>query len=98
MPNLFVTTEVSKGNSSTSKGEWIFNSADNTIILMSPNRRFRGLNKITNIGSSELKMESSKEKFSFTKVEISNLKVERLTFSEDGFYDEDGNFDYEVAK
>ncbi len=94
LPNKFISSESSDGSNSKSKGEWIYNGTDKTIIIMTSGRKFRGQNKIVAINKTELKLENKEETFSFTKFEKPDIKIERLTFSEDDFYDENGDYKY----
>ncbi len=94
LPNKFSSSESSDGSNSTSKGEWIYNGNDKTIIIMTSGRKFRGRNKIVAMNKTELKLKNKGETFSFTKFEKPDIKIERLTFSEDDFYDENGDYKY----
>lgn len=94
LPNKFVSSESSDGYNSTSKGEWMYNPNEKAIFITTSGRRFRGLNKIVSINDKELKIKHKGETFSFSKYTKPDIKIERLNFSEEEFYDENGDYKY----
>ena len=75
-------------------GMWMFNKNDKTVILSGGSRSLEGLNKIVFISSDEFTLENNGTIYSFKKEESQAAKIERLTFSQDDFYDENEEFKY----
>jgi len=95
LPDSFVSVEDLYGAKSTSKGTWIYNSKDKSLIVMTYDQGLRGLNKVLKIADNELELENKGNNIKATKVEQKFVKIERLTFSDEDFYDEDGEYKYE---
>lgn len=88
---------INKDNSlqSTSKGTWIFNEKDKTVILIGFSLEYlKGLNKVTNITTDKISLENNNIIYSFRKEENQASKIQKLTFSEEEFYDETGDYKY----
>ena len=95
-PDKFVFVEKSKnsGSSSTSKGMWIFNKSEKTVILIGYLDKLRGLNKVIAITNNEISLESNGTIYSLKKEKKQYAKIERLTFTQDDFYTEGGEGDF----
>mgnify|MGYP006995565590 CR=1 FL=1 len=95
-PDEFVLVEKDFGSQSTSKGTWIFNKNENSVLLIAFSlEHLKGLNKIINSSSDEISLENKGTIYSFKKEENKATKIEHLTFSEDEFYTENGDYKYE---
>jgi hypothetical protein len=94
LPNKFTFTEISNGYNSTAKGEWIFNPAEKTVLIMTGERSFNGINKIAEISSEKLVLKHSAQTTELSKYKKPNIEVVRLNFSESDFYTEDGDYKY----
>jgi hypothetical protein len=94
LPKSITITETNTGSVSTSKGEWIFNSDDNSLILMTRFDGLRGKVKIEEVTEKKLVINSNDEIIKATKLEKSKVKIERLTFNEGDFYDDNGDYKY----
>lgn len=88
---------INKDNSlqSTSKGTWIFNEKDKTVILIGFSLEYlKGLNKVTDITTDKISLKNNNIIYSFRKEENQASKIQKLTFSEEEFYDETGDYKY----
>jgi hypothetical protein len=74
---------------------WIYNEKDETLIILSRLEILRGLSKLIKLDNENIELENNGIVYSLVNQEQSDNRIERLTFSEDEFYDEDGNWKYE---
>lgn len=93
-PYDFSFVEKTDYSQSNSKGTWIFNKSEKTVILIGFLEYLKGLNKVINISSDEISLENNGTIYSLKKEETQDIKMERLTFSEKEFYDENGDYRY----
>ena len=75
-------------------GMWMFNKNEKTVILLGGSKSLEGLNNIVSISSDEISLENNGTIYSFKKEESQAAKIERLTFSQNDFYDENEEFKY----
>lgn len=61
---------------------------------MTSDRELRGKNIVIKITDNELELENKGNVTKASKEEQKNIKIERLTFSEDDFFDNNGDFKY----
>jgi hypothetical protein len=66
-PDEFVFVEKTEYSSSTSKGTWIFNKSEKTVILIGYLEKLRGLNKVINITNEEISLENNGTIYSLKK-------------------------------
>jgi hypothetical protein len=77
------------------RSQWIYNEKDETLIILSRLEILRGLSKLIKLDNENIELENNGIVYSLVRQEQSDNRIERLTFSEDEFYDEDGNWKYE---
>ncbi len=94
-PDSLIYVEKEPGSTSRAVGSWIYNKKDNSLIitLFGQNTGFRGKNKIT-IGKDSFTLENNGVIAKAVREKTSS-KTEHLNFTEDDFFDSDGNFKYE---
>jgi hypothetical protein len=96
LPDSFVSVENSYGAESTSRGTWMYKSKEKSLVIMTSDRELRGQNKVVQITDNELELENKGNSIKANKVEQKDIKIERLTFSEEDFYNENGDYKYEA--
>lgn len=85
-PDKFIFVENTEYSESTSKGMWIFNKNEKTVILIGRLEKLRGLNKVIAITNNEISLENNGIIYSFKKEAKQVVKIEHLTFTQDDFY------------
>jgi len=85
-PDKFVFVEKTEYSGSTTKGMWIFNKSEKTILLLGCLEKLRGLNKVIAITNNEISLENNGTIYSFKKEVQQAVKIEHLTFTQDDFY------------
>ncbi len=93
LPDLLSIKEDFGGGSSSGGGTWIYNSTDKSLLIMA-NDNLRGLNKVVKQTDNELDLENKGNITKALKLEKSNITIERLSFSEGDFYDENDDYKY----
>lgn len=90
-PDAYTMIQKEEGMTGTFKGTWIFNSQDKSLIIIGFNSEnvFRG-NSIVKITPETITIENNNKVYNGIKKAENNVKMERLTFSEEDFYDENG--------
>ena len=95
LPDVLSIKEKFDGGSSSVGGTWIFNSTDKSLIIMANDHELNGLNKVIKQSGNELELENRGNTIKALKLEKSSIKIERLSFSEEDFYDENGDYKYD---
>ncbi|SNR53193.1 hypothetical protein [Lutibacter flavus] len=94
-PDKFILVEKDKYSQSTSKGTWIFNKNEKTVILIGFSlEHLKGLNKVINSSGDKISLENNNISYAFKKEVNQAVKIEHLSFSEEDFYNEDGDYNY----
>jgi len=96
LPNIFAFTETSDGYSSSAKGEWIFNPKEKTILIMTGERSFNGINSIVEISAEKLVLKHFDKTTELSKYKKPDIEVVRLKFSDEDFFTQDGDYKYEA--
>ena len=91
----FTLIEKQRGMVSENGGMWIFNEQDKSLLILSRRMQITGKNKILKISENELILENSGEKIAIRKFEDNSQKIERLSFTEAEFFDENGDYKYD---
>lgn len=95
-PDEFVLIDKGNGMQSQSKGTWMFNKKDKTVIMIGFSmEHLKGVNNIVTISDSEISLESNGAISTFKKEENTTVAIEKLTFSAEEFYTENGDYKYE---
>jgi hypothetical protein len=89
LPNTFMLTEISSGggSTSTSKGTWMYNSKEKSIIFIGRSRLLEGKSTIKELSESKFVLEKDGLEIVARK-ETSTNNIERLTFNFDDFSEE----------
>jgi hypothetical protein len=77
---------------------WIFNETNLTLLLLGRIENLGGLNIVLKLDKDILELENNGTVYTLKRKDLSNHKIERLTFNENEFYDEEGNWKYEDAE
>lgn len=95
-PDEFLILEKEPGMESRSSGTWIFDKQENSLIMIGlrGSDNLSGRNKILTIDEEKLEIEDKGRVFKASKLAQGDLKIERLAFTEDDFYNEDGDYKY----
>ncbi|MCF8379827.1 MAG: hypothetical protein K9H49_09635 [Bacteroidales bacterium] len=95
LPDEFMIVTVGEGYTETSNGTWSYDAKNKNLRIVCGGTEIDGTNKLVNISAEELELENSGNIILAKKEKESLVKIERLEFSEDDFYTEDGNYKYE---
>jgi len=95
-PDEFSIIEKEPGVESRLSGTWIFDKEKMSLIMIGlrGEDNFNGQNKIVNLDKDKLEIKYKGQIFRAKKLKENNIKIERLAFSEEDFYDEDGEYKY----
>ena len=94
-PINFVLITKDYGSQSKSKGTWIFNKKDKTVILIGYSmEHFKGLNKVIHLSDNQISLENKDVTYVFTKEKNQANTIEHLTFSQEDFFNENEDFKY----
>lgn len=90
-------TEIEKepGVESRDSGTWIFNKREKILYLLGHFENLRGKNRVIELSDKKITLENSGEKYQFKKAEQNSQKIERLRFTEDDFFNINGEYKYE---
>ncbi len=93
-PNEFTYIEEDAYSSSKVSGTWLYNKKEKQLILISQPNPLRGINRIISKNKTNIKLQNKSSSLLLTKKKpVSN--IERLNFSEDDFYNQEGEYLYE---
>jgi hypothetical protein len=99
LPHNFKTVTKTEYSTSKSSGDWYYNSKDKTIVFVAYDRQLRGKNIIISMSDKKLVLDNDGQKITAIKQEEQKQKdaseIERLKFTEEDFYTEDGDSKYE---
>ena len=84
-PDEYTFTDVYEGTTETMRGNWIFNPEEQSLIVVSFHNPLRGKSKIVELTSDKLVIEKDGETFTAKKGKSVLPKIERLTFKEEDF-------------
>ena len=93
-PNEFTLVEKGGGMKSKSSGIWMFSKKDISLIIIGQIEKLRGLNKVISISNKELSVENNGIIYTVKKIAQNAVSIERLTFTDKDFYNENGEYKY----
>ncbi|WP_299524041.1 hypothetical protein [uncultured Lutibacter sp.] len=95
-PDEYTIIQKEEGMTGTFKGTWIFDEQEKSLIIIgfSSENVFRGKNNIAKVDEETIELNNNGTVFKGVKKAESNIKIERLTFSNEDFYKEDGDYKY----
>jgi hypothetical protein len=94
LPDSFSLVVSEEGMSATHRGTWIYNPEDETVVCVGLDSPIVGKNRIISQSEDYLELENKGVAILAKKMATDNSKIERLGFSEDDFYDENGDYKY----
>jgi len=86
--------EKGNGFKSKSAGMWIFNPEEKSLLLIGQIEELRGLNKIITLTNNNFSIENKAKVFNLKKVVQDASKIERLSFTGEDFYNDNGEYKY----
>ncbi|MDQ1769839.1 hypothetical protein GQR60_08590 [Labilibaculum sp. A4] len=94
-PDSFTLVEKQEGMQSQTGGMWIFNPKEQSLLLIGRIDQIGGKNKILTISKTKLVLENAGSETAMRKSDDNSQKIERLNFTEDNFFDENGDYKYD---
>lgn len=96
-PDIMTILEKSEGYEGKTSGTWIFDRQEMTLLMIGHigEDSFNGENKVLSIDEEMLTLENNKRIFNARRKMSESGKIEKLTFSEEDFFDDDGEYKYE---
>lgn len=95
-PDEFTMIQKGEYSTATLNGTWIFDKQNSVLIMIGLRGEdtFNGESKIVEINEENLKLENNGTIFIGNRKAQNTIKIEHLTFTEDEFYREDGDYKY----
>ncbi len=95
-PDEFKMIQKEEGHTANLSGTWIFDKQEMSVIMIGLRGEdmLKGENKVLKINEETLELESAGKVFKAQRKAKNTQKIERLTFSEADFYNEDGDYKY----
>ena len=95
-PDGFTILEKEEGSETRLSGTWIFNQQEMSLIMIGLRGEdfLKGENKIVKIGENAIELKSNGKDYTANRKVQNATKIERLTFTEDDFYTENGDYKY----
>lgn len=81
-PDTYTHINANEGMTEKSGGSWIYNSTDESLIIIGNSYSIRGKNKIINLTETELQFDNNGTIISATKEVSDGSSIERLTFTD----------------
>lgn len=95
-PDIMTILEKSEGYEGKTSGTWIFDGQEMTLLMIGHigEESFNGENKVLSIDQEMLSLENNGRVFNVKRKMSDPGKIEKLTFSEEDFFDNDGEYKY----
>jgi len=93
-PDSFTLIEKQPGMQSRNGGMWIFNDEEKSLLIISRGVKINGKNRVLKISETELLLENSGEEIAIRKFDETQGDIERLSFTEADFFDENNEYKY----
>ncbi len=94
LPDSFVFIESQEGMTTTNRGTWIYNPADESLLIIGLRSFITGKSIIIEQSEDELLLEKNGEPILATKAKTESSDTGRLEFTEADFFDENGDYKY----
>lgn len=96
-PDEFKIIQKEEYSESQLNGTWMYNPTEKTLIMMGLRGEdiLRGESKGLRIDSESLEIENNGHVYKASRMKASTHKIERLTFTEGEFYNEEGDYKYD---
>lgn len=95
-PDKFISVKKEKGSETRSKGKWVYDKANNSLLMIGRIDAIRGKSKIIKLDTKEFILENEQGIFSAERIAQNANKIERITFNQGMFIDDDENYIYEA--
>ncbi len=95
LPDSLTVVENEPGVTSSYIGSWVYNPNDKSLILMMMGTEMRGKYNMEKI-DDELILKNEKFTLKGKPVNVSATEIKHLNFTEEDFYDADGNYKYDA--
>jgi hypothetical protein len=95
LPDEFKIVTIGEGYTESSSGTWAYDAQKKSLIILCRGIEMAGSNNVVKITANELELENKGNSIQAVKEEQNTVKIERLDFSENDFYTEDGYYKYE---
>jgi hypothetical protein len=92
LPDSYVLINSQDGVTETSKGNWMYNGRNESVIFIGLSRKIKGNNKITRISDNQIELENNGNIIKAIKQNASENKIERLLYEYSDF-DEESNIE-----
>lgn len=93
-PDLLTLIEKAPGMESKSSGQWIFNKKEKSLLIIGQIENLRGKNKVAKIDENEIELVNNGVILKAKRKLKSTIKIDRLSFTEADFYDENDEYKY----
>lgn len=95
-PDEFSIIQKEEGMTANLSGTWIFDKNEMSLIMIGLRGEdtFNGENKVVKINDETIELENNGTVFKANKKAENTSKIERLTFTEEEFFTEDGDYKY----
>jgi len=95
-PDTFTIIQKQEGMSSKFGGVWMFDKKEMSLIMVGlrSGDAFNGKSKVLNINAETVALENMGTTYKGNKKAEENIKIERLTFTNADFYDENDDYKY----
>jgi len=87
-PDNYMFIDIYQGTTETARGNWIYNPDEKSLIVVSFHNPLRGKSMIAELTSDKLVLKKDGETFVAKKETTDSKTIERLTFTEDDFPEE----------
>lgn len=96
-PDEFKIIQKEEYSKSEYNGTWMYNPNKKSLIMIGLRGEdiLRGESKMLLIDSENLELANNEHVYKANRMKASTIKIEHLTFTEDDFYTEDGDYKYE---
>jgi hypothetical protein len=94
LPDTFSYVEKIPGVETTGDGRWIYKKNDNSLLLVARIEDLDNVFKVEKISPDKILLKSKNTTFTLVK-DTPVYNIENLNFTEDDFFDRDGNYKYE---
>ena len=96
LPDAFTLLQAADGETDTARGTWIFNPEEETIIFMGFSHLLRGKIKVTDLSNDAFTLKLADRTLKAQRIKASANKIERLTFKEEDFPEEQQESHYQL--
>jgi len=96
LPDAFTLVQASNGMSDKFSGTWIYNPKEKSVIFMSFSHLLRGKMQVVEYSANKLVLQGKDRTIQAERLKESAGKIERLTFEEEDFPEEEQQSQYQL--